>query len=142
MSSTTSVLGDFAEFFKSRRTKVERYYEDGVGRFAFRVTVEGQAFVCAARSNPPKKGKTSIMARVAGKAQTTDALILLRLRDDMYVFDPVTVLGRGEADEPVEEDRKKRGEKWVHFPVSLGCDFREWVDGTAEPVRYHDYREA
>lgn len=138
----SSAIADFADYFKTRRTKIEKWYTDGVGRFAFRVTVDGQAFVCATRTNPPKKGKTSIMARVAGKAQTQDALIALRLRDEIHVFDPVTVLGHGEADEPAEEDRKKRGEKWVHFPVSLGCTFEEWYDGAGEPLRYHDVREA
>lgn len=131
-----SALSDFAEYFKARRVPVDAWYKDGVGRFAFRVEVEGQAFVCAARKTPPKDGTTSIMARVAGKAQTTDALILLRVRDRMLVFDPITVLGFGDADEPKDRKRRKRGEKWITVQTKLGCDFAEWCDGTAEPAYY------
>jgi len=133
-----SAIEDFAEFFKVRKTPIEDYYEDGVGKFAFRVTVDDQTFVCTARKTPPKNGRTSIMNRVAGKAQTQDALIALRLRDDIHVFDPITILGHGDTDEPAERDRKKRGEKWVTFPVSFGCTFRDWYDGGASPLRYKD----
>ena len=128
-----SQIKDFAEWFKVRKTKVESWYSDGVGKFAFRVTVDGQAFVCAARSSA-SDGRTSIMKRVAGKAQVNDALIALRIGDSIRIFDPVTVLGHGNVDEPHEDDRKKRGEKWVYFDVDLGCRFREWYDGTAKPV--------
>lgn len=131
-------LKDFAEWFKARRTKVEKWYSDGVGKFAFRVTVDGQAFVCAARSSGPKGGKTSVMKRIAGKAQTTDALIALRLPGGIRVFDPVTVLGHGEPDEPKEKARKKRGEVWVTVDVDLSCPFDEWYDGNAEPARFAD----
>jgi len=134
-----SVLADFAEFFKARRTKVEAWYEDDVGKWAFRVDVDGQAFVCAARKTPPKGGKTSIMKRVAGHAQTRDALIALRLRDGIYVFDPVAVLADGKPDDVAEDARKKRGEEWVEVPISLACTFEEWYDGSGEPVRYADF---
>lgn len=131
-----NALDEFADYFKSRKTPIERWYSDGVGRFAFRVSVEGQTFVCAARTTPPNDGTTSIMARVAGKAQTTDALIALRLRDRTLVFDPVAVLGHGDPDEPVEEDRKRRGEKWITLPLRFGCAFDDWYDGVDEPVRF------
>lgn len=132
-----SQVKDFAEWFKARRTKVEAWYEDGVGKFAFRVTVDGQAFVCAARSSA-NDGRTSVMKRVAGKAQVNDALIALRIGDTIHVFDPVTVLGTGNTDDPHEDERKERGEEWVYFDVDLGCRFEEWFDGHAEPVRYAD----
>lgn len=136
-----SAIDDFAEWFKTRKTPIERWYSDGVGKFAFRVTVDGQTFVCAARKSATSGGHTSIMNRVAGKAQTEDALIALRLRDGIYVYDPITLLGHGDTKEPVETDRKRRGEKWVHFPVSFGCEFREWYDGNAEPTRYADVED-
>lgn len=129
-------LKDFAEWFKARKTKVESWYSDGVGRFAFKVTVDGQAFICAARSSGPTNGRTSIMKRIAGKAQVEDAFVALRLPDGIYVFDPVTVLGHGEVEEPKEKARKKRGEEWVSVDVGLSCDFREWYDGHAEPARF------
>lgn len=130
-----SQVKDFAAWFKARRTKVEKWYSDGKGKFAFRVTVDGTTLICAARSSA-SDGRTSIMNRVAGEAQTNDALIALRIGDSIRVFDPVTVLGHGNVDEPHEDGRKKRGEKWVYFDVDLGCRFREWYDGTAKPVRY------
>lgn len=132
----TSLIEDFAAWFKARRTAVERWYSDSKGKFAFRVTVDGQTFVCAARSSA--EGRTSIMKRVAGKAQTSDALIALRIGDDIHVFDPVTVLDQGDVDDPHDDERKKRGEEWVYFDVDLGCRFEDWVDGHASPVRYAD----
>ena len=132
-----SQIKDFAEWFKARRTKVEKWYSDGKGKFAFRVTVDGTTLICAARSST-SDGRTSIMNRVAGEAQTNDALIALRIGDSIRVFDPVTVLGHGNVDEPHEDDRKKRGEKWVYFDVDLGCRFDEWFDGHAKPVAYKE----
>lgn len=133
-----TLINDFAEWFKARRTKVEAWYNDGVGKFAFKVTVDGQAFVCAARSSSPTGGQTSIMKKVAGKAQVNDALILLRTPAGTHVFDPVTVLDQGEVDDPHEDERKERGEKWVHVDVNLACDFEAWYDGAASPARYAD----
>lgn len=137
-----TALQDFAEWFKARETKIEAWYSDGVGRFAFRVTVDDQAFVCAARSSPPKDGKTSIMARVAGKAQTSDALIALRLPGGIRVFDPVTVLDTGERDTPAQSDRRERDESWVAVDLSVACTFSEWYDGDAKPLRFADVTEA
>lgn len=134
-----SVLHDFADWFKARKTTIKRWFEDGVGKWAFLVEVEGQAFVCCARKSRPSNGKTSIMKRVAGRAQTRDAFIVLRLPDDeMYVFDPVAVLAKGDFDEPRESKRKKRGEEWVEVPVSLACTFEEWYDGGGKPASFAD----
>lgn len=133
-----TLIDDFAEWFKARRTKVEAWYEDGKGKFAFRVTVDDTPLICAARSSFPENGRTSVMKRVAGTAQVNDALIALRLGDDMLVFDPVTVLYQGNTDDPHEDERKERGEEWVYFDVDLGCRFEEWFDGHATPVRYAD----
>jgi hypothetical protein len=134
-----SVLHDFAEFFKSRKVPVRTWYEDGVGKWAFRVTVEGQDFVCCARKSRPANGTTSIMKRVAGRAQTSDAYIALRLPDDrIHVFDPVAVLSEARKDDVAEDDRRERGEEWVEVPTRLACDFEEWYDGHAEPATYHD----
>jgi len=131
-----SLLADFADFFKVRKTPIDTYYHDGVGKWGFRVTVDGQAFVCVARNTPPKGGETSIMKRVAGRAQTSDALIALRLRDSIYVFDPVTVLAEGKADDVVEQSRQNRDEEWVRIDIDYACTFEEWYDGGAEPVTY------
>jgi hypothetical protein len=81
------------------------------------------------------------MNRVAGHAQTEDALIALRLRDATLVFDPVAVLGHGDTQDAVEDDRQKRGEKWVEFPTSYGVPFGEWYDGAAEPIAYNDVED-
>lgn len=130
-------IHDFADWFKRRETAVEAWYEDGKGRFAFRVTVDGQAFVCAARSSS-HNGNVSVMTRIPGEAQTIDALICLRIGDAIRVFDPVAVLAHGETDEPTEPGRRERGESWVEFPVSIGCRFDAWFDGDAEPSTFDD----
>lgn len=132
-----SLIKDFASWFKARRTKVEAWYADDSGKFAFRVTVDGTPFICTARSSM-YDGRTSIMKRVAGTAQVNDALIALRVGDDIRVFDPVVVLYRGVDDDPTEDDRSNRGEEWVEFDVDLGCAFDDWFDGVAEPTRYED----
>lgn len=134
-----SVLHDFAEFFKRRKTKIRAWFEDPVGKWAFRVRVDGQDFVCCARKRRPTNGNTSIMTRVAGRAQSRDAYIALRLPDDdIHVFDPVAVLHEGDKDDVVEPDRRERGEDWVEVPMRLACSFEDWCDGHAEPVTYHD----
>lgn len=134
-----SVLHDFAEWFKVRKTPVKRWFEDGVGKWAFLVEVEGQAFVCCARNSRPSGGKTSVMKRVAGRAQTREAYIALRLPDDgIYVFDPISVLAKGDVDEPREDERKERGEEWVEVPVSLATTFEEWYDAGTKPQVYAD----
>lgn len=132
-----TLIDDFAEYFKARRTSIEAWYEDDVGKYAFRVTVGGQTFVCAARSSA-SDGRTSIMKSVIKRTLANDALIALRIRDTVRVFDPVTVLEQGDDDDPHEDDRKERGEEWVEFDVSFGCRFEEWADGNATPVRYAD----
>ena len=131
-------LGDFAEWFKSRKVGIKKWYSDDVGRWAFRVEVDGTDFICAARSSSASNGTTSIMKRVAGHAQTRDALIAIRLRDDIFVFDPVAVLADGTPDEVVDPDRRDRGETWVEVPLSLACSFRDWYDGTDAPSTYAD----
>lgn len=133
-----SSLQDFADWFKARKTKIRAWYEDGVGRFAFKVVVDGQAFVCAARTSSSSTGETSVMKKVAGRAQTQDALIALRLADGTYVFDPVTVLGTGDCRAAKADERKERGEEWVYFDVSHGCGFEEWFDGYDSPAVYRD----
>jgi hypothetical protein len=132
-----SLIQDFASWFKARRTKIEAWYQDGTGKFAFRVTVDDTPLVCTARSSA-RDGRTSIMKRVAGTAQVNDALIALRVGDDIHVFDPVAVLYRGVDDDPSEDDRSKRGEEWIEFDVGLGCAFDDWFDGIDEPTRYED----
>lgn len=133
-----SVLHDFAEFFKARRVPIRAWYEDPVGKWAFRVDFAGKTFVCAARKSHPKDGKTSVMKRVAGRAQTNDAYIALRLPDDdVHVFDPVAVLAEGSADDVAESDRRERGEEWVEVSLRLSCSFDAWYDGNAEPATYH-----
>ena len=134
-----SVLHDFAEFFKVRKTPVKAWFEDGVGKWAFMVEVDGQKFVCCARKTRPNGGTSSIMKRVAGRAQTRDAYIALRLPDDrIHVFDPVAVLSEGRKDDVTEDERRERGEEWVEVPLNLAVDFEAWYDGGAEPATYAD----
>lgn len=131
-----SLIQDFADWWKRRDVRIRKWYSDGQGRFAFRVTLDGQAFVCTTRSSNPHNGKTSVMKRVAGIAQTNDALVVVRVPHGLYVFDPVVVLAEGESDEPTERDRRKRGEEWVSIDVDYACDFSDWYDGVDEPVTY------
>lgn len=133
-----SLIHDFAEWFKSRKTPVREWYKDDVGRYAFRVRVDGQDFVACARSSSPGDGRTSIMRRVCGEAQTSDAFVLLRTPADTYVFDPVTVLAVGDPADPHDDRRSKRGEAWVYVDVDYACTFSRWADGYAKPTRFSD----
>lgn len=130
-----SQIKDFAEWFKARRTTVEKWYRDDVGNYAFRVTVDGTTLICAARS-AASDGRTSVMSKVAGAAQVNNALLCLRVGDTIHVFDPTTVLAHGDTSDPVEDSRKKRGEMWVYFDLGLSASFRDWYDGHAAPVEY------
>lgn len=133
-----SALRDFAEWFKVRRTKIRAWYDDDVGRFAFKVKVDGTPLICVARRSSTASGTTSIMKKVVGRAHYQDALIVVRMRDDVMVFDPVTIFEHGECGDPKDTARRKRGEEWVYFPVELGCRFEEWFDGHAAPVTFGD----
>lgn len=130
-----SLLHDFKEELKAKGVPVEAYYSDDVGRYAFRVTIDGERFVCVARTSKKYDDRLSIMSKVAGEAQTLDAKVLVRYRDERWVFDPVAILHAGEKDEPEVEARRERGEEWVEFPTEIGCDFADYVDGFASPMR-------
>lgn len=133
------VLDHFADFFKRRKVPIRAWFRDDVGRWAFRVDVDGQPFICAARKSAPSDDSTSLMRRVAGYAQTRDALIAIMLPDDrVFVFDPVAVLAHGTADEVYDQDRVDRDERWIKVPLSIGCRFQDWYDGVDAPAAYED----
>lgn len=128
-----SLIHNYANWFKNKKTPVKRWYSDGVGKFAFRVEVDGQPFIACARSASPTDGETSVMRRVCGKAQTTGAYVVVRTPAGDYVFDPVTILATGRVEDPHDEDRAKRGEQWVYVDVEHACRFELWVDGYGQP---------
>lgn len=140
-----SLIHDFAEYFKSRHVPIDRWYEDGVGKWAFRVTIGDDVFVCAAVSRTDVVGGddvVSAMKRVPGRAQTRDAYVCLRVADERYVFDPIAILAEGTEGKPHDDQRTERGEKWIYFPKSLGVDFEYFVDGHASPPTYADVTKA
>lgn len=136
-----SLIHDFAEYFKSRRVAVDRWYEDDVGKWAFRVSIAGDDFVCAAVSRTDVVGGENVvsaMKTVPGRAQTRDAYVCLRVADEKYVFDPIAILAEGTEGKPHDDQRTERGEKWIYFPKSLGCELEAFVDGYAEPATFGD----
>lgn len=133
------LLSHAADWFKARQTGIERWYEDGHGRYAFAVDVNDQRFIVAAKTYLDG-GKASFFAdKVIQRAIDQDALVLLFLKDHRLVFDPETVNVIGDHDATQQTDRKRRGENWVDVNADVGVDFRRWYDGDAEPDAPSDY---
>ena len=129
-----SLIGNAADYFKSRQTMVERWFSDDQGRFAFRVTVAEVRFIVTAKKYL-KDGQASFMAdKVVQRAIDSHAYILLFTSDDRkLVFDPNTVKRAGTPDTAAEADRRRRGESWVDVDADLSAPFMDVVDGVAEP---------
>lgn len=130
------LLSDTAEWFTSRKTPIQRWYKDDEGRYGFRVTVEGEAFVVAALSQRHKTGDISVMEKLVRRAEDTDAMLLLRIGDERRVYDPDT-FRRKRKTGVINDERAKRGERWLHVPADWGVDFRAYVDGDAHPDDTH-----
>ena len=131
-----SLLANAADWFKSRKTPLDRWFEDERGRYAFAVTVDDQPFVVCARSYL-NDGKASFMAiKIVQRAIDRDAYILLFTDGDRrLVFDPITVFEDGETDDVAEQDRERRGEGWVAVDAARSVPFDAWIDRGIEPPK-------
>lgn len=130
-----SVLRDFAEYFKARKVPIRRWYEDDVGAYAFRVVIDGTTFVCTARKKRLHADRISCFPKIPQIARDHDGYVLMRIKDDMLVFDPVKILANGTDTTNADPKRAKRGEKWVEFDDGWGVPFDEFIDGYAEPPK-------
>lgn len=128
-----SSLSNAAEWFKSRKTPIQRWFEDDVGRYAFRTQVDGQRFLVAAK-NYLHDGQASFMAKLAERAIEQDALLMLFVGDKRWVFDPRQVIEHGHPSDPDESKRQSEGEDWLDVPADWGVTFDRWVDHGHQPT--------
>lgn len=129
-----SMIDHAADFFKSRRTQIEAWYSDDKGRYAFRVTVQGQRFVTCAKKYV-NHGRASFMkGKVLERARDQDALVLLFIAEGnrWLVFDPRHALVHGEPSGG-KSKRVKKGEDWLDVDTDCACSLEAFIDGHAEP---------
>lgn len=136
------LLRDTAEWFKSRKTRIQRWYKDDEGKYAFRVEPKpGEVLLVSAVSQTHKNGEISAMRKLVKRAEDADAMLLIRVRDDFLVYDPSTFTKRN-REGTIRDDRKARGEQWLRVPKDWGADFRAYMDGRDEPrTSYGDLRD-
>jgi len=130
------LLTDTAEWFKSRRTAIQAWYEDDEGRYAFKVAPEGETLYVSAVSQTHADGEISAMRKLVERAKDADAMVLIRVRDDFLVFDPDAFTARN-REGTIREDRRRRGERWLRVPTDWGADFGAYMDGRDEPRKRH-----
>ena len=135
------LLRDTADWFKSRKTAIQRWYEDDEGRYAFRVEVNDETFLVSAVSQTHQNGEISAMRKLVKRADGKDAMLLLRVRDEFLVFDPSTFTSRN-REGTIRDDRKARGEQWLRVPKDWGAHFQRYLDGQESPEdRHGDLRD-
>lgn len=125
-------LSNAAEWFKGRKTPIEAWYTDDHGRYAFKVSVDGETFIVAAKKYL-YEGNASFMRKVVLRANDRDAKLLLFVSDrsNPYVFDPQTVAEDGtDADGPRSSER---GESWIDVGAKAGVALDDYVDGRDTP---------
>jgi len=112
----------------------DEWLTDTDGRYAFRARLQGDAFVVCALSEAGDDGNISFRYEVAKTAAQEDRYVVVRVRDDFYIFDGATALAKGNVGDPYDDDRAAKGEEWVYVPRSIGARFEDFVDGSDEPV--------
>lgn len=133
-------LSDAAGWFKARKTPIEAWYDDAHGRYAFKVTVDAETFVVAAKDYL-YRGNASFMNKVVLRANDRDAKLLLFVADGgyRYVFDPQTVIEDGDdADGPRSSER---GEAWIDVDAQAGVSLEDYADGRDTPKRPESERK-
>lgn len=131
-----AVLREFARYFKARNVRIVRWYEDSVGAYAFRVAIDGDTFVCSARKSHPADGRISCFVKIPRIARRHDGYVLLRIKDDMLVFDPVKIIANGvDTSDVYDPKRGERGETWIEFDTDWGVDFEDFYEGRTEPPK-------
>lgn len=130
------LLHHTADLWKGRGGYVEdEWVRDDEGPFAFRARLRGERYIVAALSSEYEAGDDiSFRVEVAKTAAEEDRRVVVRMRDDFFVFDAVASLAKGNVDDPYDDDRAARGEKWVYVPSSVGARFEDYVDGNDKPA--------
>lgn len=136
---TGGLLGDAADWFKARQTRIGGWYEDDQGRYAFGVDIDGQRFIVTARKYLNDGQASFFTGKVVQRAIDQDAYVLLFVSGDRLVFDPAYILEHGDHDEPTEPDRRRRGEDWVSVPTDPSVAFEDWYDRRETPDGVDDY---
>ena len=131
------LLTDTAEWFKSRKIRIESWYKDDEGKYAFRVEPEpGEVLLVSAVSQTHQNGEISAMRKLVERAKDRDAMLLIRVRDNFLVYDPDTFTQRN-REGTIRDDRKARGEQWLRVPKDWGADFQSYMDGRDSPENRH-----
>lgn len=127
------------DLWKGRGGYVEDdWIADDDGRFAFRGRFDGHKYIVCALSSAGDDGDISFRYEVAKVAAQEDRLVVVRVRDDFFVFDGTTALAKGKVGDPYDDDRAAKGEKWVYIPRSVGARFGDFVDGHDAPATIDD----
>lgn len=129
------LLNQAADWFKARKTIVDAWYTDENGRYAFRVTVDGQPFIVGAKKYLDSGNASFMGKKVVQRAIDQEALLLLFVKSDgrRLVFDPRTVDQLGDHGSTARADRKARGEAWIDISIDAAVDFRDWYDHGDQP---------
>lgn len=138
----SSLLSDAADWFKRRETVVQTWYDDDVGRYAFKVTVDGQPMIVTAKEYLNDGDASFFADKVVQRAKDQDALILLFVFNSgkRLLFRPTTVQEVG-VHRTAEQKRQKRGEDWIDIDSDHAASFRGWYEGREEPDTARDIKE-
>lgn len=130
----SNLLGNAADWFKARETRIRAWAEDDGGRYAFAVRVDGTKFWVGAKKYL-HGDQASFMTKLAKRAADQDAFLMLMVMEGgkRLVFDPDMVLERGEPSNPTESKRAKDGEDWLDVPADWAVSFRRWYDDGKQP---------
>lgn len=129
------LLDHTADLWEGRGGYVEdEWVRDDGGKYAFRARLRGDRYIVAALSSEYEAGDdVSFRVEVAKTAAQEDRLIVVRMRDDFFVFDAIAALSKGNVGDPYDDDRAAKGETWVYVPASVGARFEDYVDGNDTP---------
>ena len=129
------LLADAADWFKRRKTPIQRYYKDTHGRYAFRVRVNGQPFYVAAKKYL-HGDQASFMSKLVDRAADADAFLMLFVMEtgDRLIFHPVQARENGQPSDPTESKRQAQGEDWLDVPTDWAVDFQRWHDDGKTPT--------
>lgn len=132
-------ISDAKDWFKRRETRIQRTYEDSVGEYGFRVSPDelGESFDVSAVSQSHDDGDVSVMEKLAKRANEQDRYLILFVGSPPpLVYDPAEFLSRG-TEYVINDDRKKRGERWLKIPKDSGVSLEEYADGHKDPGQNH-----
>ena len=133
---TGQLLGHAADWFKARGVQIKAWHDDDGGRYAFRVTVDGDDFVVCAKQYIHDGRASFMQQKVLVRSAERDAKVLLFVGEGerWLVFDPWQVLEHGQPSDPSTSRRARKGQKWLEAPTDWACSFQGFLNGAAEPT--------